>query len=271
MTRRVRNFGIWGLAGLLLAGFASTPAQAHRSGCTRRIVDYAVTGVTLHERIDARWSYGTPDFDDRAQLQTAEVANADWHGHKRNAANFVELSGQCRIGDWRQGHVWAAADTRTNLAGTWSAGQRSGSCTNDRVIPRSLPIDFVRQTLALEPPASTIGVKWTLPQPRVLDCPFTAFDRRFDEYHRAHPTSATFEYPTPTQMIPKSTLLGHSKLVRLSVHLRAHAHPVYDSPPWDYGNVNATLELTATVTLVRYKDCTIHPADRILNNPCLRP
>jgi hypothetical protein len=70
---------------------------------------------------------------------------------------------------------------------------------------RSLPIEFVRQTLALDPPAPTIGVKWTLPAPPVLDCPFTSFDPHGNEYNPAHLRFVEFQYQPVTHVIPKSS------------------------------------------------------------------
>lgn len=269
MTRRPTRLCLSGVVAVLLAGLASAPALAHPSGCTFRVLQYALTAVKLHERIAAGWSYGTPDLEDRAQLQTVQIAASDWHGHTRNAAVFYELSGQCRIGDWHQGGVRAAVGVPTHVDGTWSAGQRSGICTHDRVVSRSLPIEFVRQTLALDPPAPSIGVKWTFPQPPVLDCPFTSFDPHWNEYHTAHLRFAEFHYAPVTYVVPKSVLLGASKVVHLRVHLRAHAHPVNGGlAPWDDGKVSASFELTATVTLERSSDCTTHLGSPAQNSRC---
>jgi hypothetical protein len=249
--------GVLGVLTLPLAGLTSAPALAHPSGCTFRDVQYALTSGKLQERIAARWNY-TPDLGDRAQLQTVQTARADWHGRVPKAAFFYELSGQCRIGDWHQGVIRATVPVATHVDGTWSAGRRSGTCTNDRLVSRSLPVTFIRQTPALEPPAPRIGLQWSLPEPRVLDCPFTAFDPQAGEYHPGHLDGIDLVYDPLTEVVSKTVLVGRSKVARLSVHLRSHAHPVFGGlAPWGDGQVAASLELRATDTLERSSDCTV--------------
>src|SRR4051812_30055396 len=100
--------------------------------CDIHDVFYDVTGVRLTERIPAVWSYTGDTGDATAQVTTTQTGTLDWHqAHStkaqrakyRQMATFEELTGACRVGDWRQGTIRAKAQGMDYaVSGTWNAG-----------------------------------------------------------------------------------------------------------------------------------------------------
>jgi hypothetical protein len=258
-----------------LAVLALAPA-AHAnppSTCTSRIVSFDVTAVEFTEHLTAHWDYGIEETDPKASIDTTQTAHVSWHNDGNTHAERVrhhdyafleELSGGCRVPNYRQGKIGAKAeDVAYHVDGTWSGGERTGTCATDRTVQRNVSGQFVRLSLATSPPSRSIGVKWLFGGPPEIDCPFSAFDG--EEYVNRHLRTYDLSYPAQSYTIPKSKLLGRNRVIKLPVHIRS------TRADWAYGKLRASLELTGTVTLTRYKDCSIRPGDKILGNPCLYP
>ena len=246
------------------------PAVPHAAaaGCTVTDVFYDVTAIKLDERMTARWE---PDEDgdpaSRSSVDTVSTGSVDWHqdhgsrtarGRKRQWAFFEELSGACRVPNFRQGEIHGAAPgMRYHVDGTWSAGGQTGACSADRTATRIVTGLFTRHsTKTAPPPASGYG-RWTLFGPPVIDCPFMAAATDGSGLVARHLRRYALRYPGVESPVAKSSLL-RSKVVHLPVHVRGdgRARPGDTlTGLWGEGSVKASLTLDGSVTLTRYSSC----------------
>jgi hypothetical protein len=258
------------LPALLMAGLAASAPAAHAAGgCSSRIVDFDATRVALHERVASDWHYGTEDLNGRAALSTVQTSSLHWRGRMRAAATFNELSRGCRLADLFQGKVKIPLrGIAGHMKGSWSAGQRSGSCDTRRKLHGRAKADFIRRSRRIRPGARSVKLAWSPTVLRSLDCPFDAYESEFGVYSREH-LRATFDVPGRTQVVRKSRLLGHRRTLRLHVHVHRALEGRHAG--WSQGRLGGALDYDLTVVLKRVKDCTIGPHDPIAGNRCLRP
>jgi hypothetical protein len=259
---------------------AHAPRDAGKFACDIHNIYFDVVGLDLTERATAHWSF-TGEDGQVAQLDTVQTGRVAWHrDHStkaerrkyRQIMTFQELTGVCRVPNFRQGELSGKAQGMTyHLDGTWSAGAQSGTCTTDETTTRQVSGNFMRLSLSTRPPARKVGVKLVFGGPTALDCPFMAYDAAGDRYVAAHLRSARFGYLPYVTRIAKTTVTAH-RIVRLPFHLtsdgfgRSHAAPL-----WNDGQVQPALTLSGTLTLKRYKDCHIRSLHDILHTSCPTP
>jgi hypothetical protein len=170
----------------VIAALAVVPAvpRAAAGRCTITDVFYDVTAIKLDERMSAHWDYDDEDGDPAtaASVDTVLTGSVDWrrdHGsraeRKRQWAFFEELSGACRVPNFRQGEIHGTAPEMSyHVEGTWSAGGQTGTCSADRTRSRSVTGLFIRHSAKTAPPPATGYGKWAMVGPPVVDCPFMA-------------------------------------------------------------------------------------------------
>jgi hypothetical protein len=236
---------------IVVVAVLALPARAHAAGCTVTDVFYDVTAVKLDEHVTAHWAY-----EDGASLDTVMNGSVDWRQaggsradrkKKREWAFFEELSGACRVPNFRQGEIHASApDMRYHVDGTWSAGGQTGTCSADHTAARVVLGQFTRHSTKTAPPPPYGFTKWIPSGPPVVDCPF------MDEHLRRY----ALRYPGVESRVAKSSLL-RGKVLRLPVHVRGdgHARKGELDDLWDDGSVTASLAIDGSVTLTRFSSC----------------
>jgi hypothetical protein len=258
---------------------AAVPAHASpardepaRPSCTIRLVFFDVTGIALTERMTAHWDYATEaDPPAQAKIDTTQTATVDWHQDRstlaqrranRQTATFEELVGACRVPNYRQGRIHGKAQgMHYHVDGTWSAGAQTGTCTNDRTTTRSVTGLFIRHSVKTDPPARTVGLKWTMSGPTEVDCPFTAFAPDDATYVPGHLRGYDLSYLAVERPIAKSTLFT-KKVIAAPVSVHGDGHRRGDTLGlWNDGTLTTTLSLTGTITLTRYKSCSFKATD----------
>jgi hypothetical protein len=167
---------------------------------------------------------------------------------------FEELVGACRVPNFRQGRIHGKAQAmHYHVDGTWSAGAQTGTCTNDRTTTRSVTGLFIRHSVKTDPPARTVGLKWTMSGPTEVDCPFTAFAPDEDAYVPGHLRGYDLSYLAVERPIAKSTLFA-KKVINAPIAVHGDGHRRGDTLGlWNDGTLTTTLSLTGTITLTRYK------------------
>jgi hypothetical protein len=249
--------------------------RAAAARCTVTDVFYDVTAIRLDERMTAHWDYYDEDGDpaSRSSVDTVLTGSVDWHQdhgsraerkRKRQWAFFEELSGACRVPNFRQGEIHGTAPEMSyHVTGAWSAGGQSGTCSGDRISDRSVTGLFIRHSTKTAPPPATGYGKWTMGGPPVIDCPFMAAAIDGSGLVARHLRRYALRYPGVETPVSKSSLLRR-KVVRLPVHVRGDGHPRPGALTelWDDGKVTASLTLDGSVTLTRYSTVPSGPARR---------
>jgi hypothetical protein len=267
----------WLAAGVLAALATATPASApalpagdaatgNRLPCDIHDVYYDVTGLKLHEQLNATWTHEDVEGG-TATATTTQTGTLDWHqAHStkaqrakyRQIATFSELTGSgCRVGNMRQGDIHAKAqDMAYTISGTWAQGGVSTTCTGTpATTTRALSGHFDRLTKATSPPSRSIEIKLDLGPPRLLDCPLGT----------THLRGARITYPPYTVTIPKTRILAH-RTVTVPFRLTRAA-----STSWGDGKLTVTPTITGTLTLRKYKDCHVRTMDDLLHGHCYDP
>jgi hypothetical protein len=217
----------------------------------------------------AHWDYYDEDGDPaaRSSLDTVLTGSADWHRdhgtrserrRKRQWAFFEELSGSCRVPNFRQGEIHGTAPVMTyHVDGRWSAAGQTGTCSGDKARSRSVTGLFIRHSTKTGPPPAKGYGKWAMVGPPVVDCPFMAAATDGSGLVAAHLRRYGLRYPGVETPVANSTLLRR-KVVTLPVHVRGdgYARPGDTlTDLWDDGRLTASMTLDGSVTLTRYSSC----------------
>jgi hypothetical protein len=248
-----------------LAGPASSSGAASGTGCLQLLRYFYVRSAKLTETVTAHWNVNV-DAGYTATVETTQTGAMQYSGglpspavrsRRLGYANFTELRYVCRIPDYSQGVLAAYAPMAYSLRGTWSAGQESGTCSNQKSEPRYIGANFIRRSLNWRYPS--VGFRWDFNRPPMPGCSITAYNAQVDDYERVLLNSyGAIRLPAAQTTLTKKRLLSATKLT-LPVNLQTIDN---------VQGMNATFNLRGTVVLQRYKACSISNVQQILHGRC---
>lgn len=238
--------------------FIPSTAQAGKDGaCTQLLRFFYVKSADVTETVTTHWDF--TDGTHQATVDTTQTGRMAFTNGKlppssdrkkgHGYADFTELQRQCRIPNYRQGQMYATEPMTTSLTGTWTAGDKTGTCENSETDDRILRGTFIRRSLDWHFP--TVGWRWQEPRPSMPVCTFTAFGD--DEYvtRRLH-NAYQFSYPAGKDLSFKKTTLLKSKRLTIPIDVKGASH-------------GSTYELKGTIVLARYRACQIITLQQLLH------
>jgi hypothetical protein len=242
----------------IAVGLSAPAADAGKDGaCTQLLRFFYVKSADLTETITTHWDF--TDGTHKAAVDTTQTGRVSLTNGKlppsadrkkgHGYADFTELQRQCRIPNYRQGQMYVTEPMTTQLTGTWTAGEKTGTCANAETTDRILRATFMRRSLDWHFP--TVGWRWQEPAPTMPACTFTAFGD--DEYvtRRLH-NVYEFHYPAGRDLTFKKTALLKSKRLTIPIDVKGTT-------------AHSTYELKGTVVLQRYRACSIITLQQLLH------
>jgi hypothetical protein len=240
---------------------------AASSACVQLLRYFYVSSAKLTETVTAQGNYDDYGSGYHAMLNTTQIGTMNYRGGLPSRAvrkkymqysQFTELQYSCRIPDYRQGWLSAYAPMSYSIQGNWSAGQRSGTCSNQKTEQRLLNAQYIRRSLDSQFP--TVGFRWELNGPPMPGCTFTVYSAQDDAYDTRLVNAYGFNYSSPVRdMTLTKKLLLTATMIKLPINLRGMHNT---------GGLTATFGLRGTVVLQRYKACTIRTLQDILHGRC---
>jgi hypothetical protein len=252
---------------------AATPPARAAGVCTQTWRYFRIDHLDLHETISDHF-VDTDDGHDNTTIDTVERADvsqavprppAAKRRKAREIAFFYELVSGCRVGDLNLGFLGRTVTVPYTLAGTWTTTGKTGTCGERTARQPTFSGTFMRPTRSrvFYPPPSRVALQLTLNDHARLDC---RYDYPSDSGVGYDEAGLGSWYPMPSyaerMVMPAATLL-RGRVVRIPFHFGVHSKGT-----WLHGTMTSQADTSGSLTLRRYKSCTLLPSTP-LNVFCL--
>ena len=246
----------------ITAAFAPAPVALAAGGCTQTYRFFYVTHLSLHDTVSAHFvdtDNPTTTIDTVQQANVSESVPkppASARRKSREIAFFFALISGCRVGDYNLGFLNRTVSVPSALRGTWSTTGRTGKCGQTGVLKPSFDGTFMRPTRSRKfyPPPSRTRLELSLTPHGRLDCQFQFLRDDGVSYGNSGLGNYTLtSYRTVGSVVPTAPLLKGA-VVKIPFHLSGHSNGI-----WRHGRVSSTADAKGTLTLTRYKSCTMTP------------
>jgi hypothetical protein len=259
------------MAGVALACAAvssSPPSARAAGGCTVTYRFFRIDRLTLHESITSHF-VDDADGHDKTAIDTVERADVSQAVPRpaaaerrkfREIAFFYQLISGCAVQDLNLGFLERTIPVHYSLSGTWTTTGATGTCDDSATRKTKFHGTWMRPTRSRKfyPPPSRAALELGFADHSSLGCTYEFPSDTGEGYgHGGLGNYQSPDYGLQRIVMPAATLLR-----RPVVTIPFHFHHTGRST-WLRGHVTSDATASGTLTLRRYKSCTLLPSSPI--------